>query len=145
MDSFRRYPVEMRFNSMRERLIRAVREKAISTVFQPVIDLIETYNNVTARNSLEAFHDAQERREDGISIDQIYASRFGQETPLPSIQLCIENLDSSGTCGYNYSCAYMDTISWANPTTGPAPTTGSPTPTTPSTSTSRPANTGNTP
>ena len=27
---------------------------------QPVADLIETYNNVTARNALEAFHDAQQ-------------------------------------------------------------------------------------
>lgn len=61
----------------------------------------------------------------GISIDQIYAQRYGQDTPLPSIQLCIENLDSSGTCGYNYSCAYMDTISWASPTE-PLPMTRDP-------------------
>ncbi|HXG90638.1 MAG TPA: DUF1552 domain-containing protein [Vicinamibacterales bacterium] len=61
----------------------------------------------------------------GISIDQLYAAKFGQDTPLPSIQLCIENLDSSGTCGYNYSCAYMDTISWASPTT-PLPMTRDP-------------------
>ncbi len=61
----------------------------------------------------------------GTSIDQMYAQAHGQDTPLPSIQLCIENLDSSGTCGYNYSCAYMDTISWANPTT-PLPMTRDP-------------------
>ncbi len=61
----------------------------------------------------------------GISIDQIYAQRYGQDTPLPSIQLCIENLDSSGTCGYNYSCAYMDTVSWASPTE-PLPMTRDP-------------------
>jgi len=59
------------------------------------------------------------------SIDQLYAQKFGQDTPLPSIQLCIENLDSSGTCGYNYSCAYMDTISWSSPTT-PLPMTRDP-------------------
>jgi hypothetical protein len=77
---------------------------------------------------LTAAHPKQTEGSDirnGISIDQIYASRFGQETPLPSIQLCIENLDSSGTCGYNYSCAYMDTISWASPTT-PLPMTRDP-------------------
>jgi hypothetical protein len=77
---------------------------------------------------LTAAHPKQTEGSDirnGISIDQIYASRFGQETPLPSIQLCIENLDSSGTCGYNYSCAYMDTISWATPTT-PLPMTRDP-------------------
>ena len=61
----------------------------------------------------------------GTSIDQLYAKAHGQDTPLPSIQLCIENLDSSGTCGYNYSCAYMDTISWADPTT-PLPMTRDP-------------------
>ncbi len=61
----------------------------------------------------------------GTTIDQLYAKQFGQDTPVPSIQLCIENLDSSGTCGYNYSCAYMDTISWANPTT-PLPMTRDP-------------------
>ncbi|MBA3269127.1 MAG: DUF1552 domain-containing protein [Acidobacteria bacterium] len=61
----------------------------------------------------------------GVSVDQLYAARFGQDTPLPSMQLCIENLDSSGTCGYNYSCAYMDTISWASPTT-PLPMTRDP-------------------
>ena len=61
----------------------------------------------------------------GTSIDQMYAAAHGQDTPLPSMQLCIENLDSSGTCGYNYSCAYMDTISWASPTT-PLPMTRDP-------------------
>jgi hypothetical protein len=49
------------------------------------------------------------------SLDQIYAKRFGQDTPLPSMQFCIENLDQSGGCTYNYSCAYTDTISWSSP------------------------------
>ncbi len=54
----------------------------------------------------------------GASIDQIYAQKFGQDTPLPSIQLCIEDVGSlSGACGYGYSCVYANTISWASPTT----------------------------
>ncbi len=54
----------------------------------------------------------------GASIDQIYAQKFGQDTPLPSIQLCLENVGSlSGACGYGYSCVYANTISWASPTT----------------------------
>jgi len=61
----------------------------------------------------------------GTSIDQIYAQKFGQDTPLPSVQLCTENLDSSGSCGYNYSCVYMDTISWSSPT-NPLPMTYNP-------------------
>ena len=51
----------------------------------------------------------------GTSLDQMYASRFGQTTPLPSMQFCIENLDQAGGCTYNYSCAYTDSISWASP------------------------------
>ena len=53
----------------------------------------------------------------GSSIDQIYAAKHGQDTPLPSIQLCTEVMDASGSCAYKYSCVYMDTISWSSPTT----------------------------
>ncbi len=49
----------------------------------------------------------------GVSIDQLFARTFGQETPLPSMQLCIENVDQAGGCSYGYSCVYTDTISWA--------------------------------
>jgi arginine decarboxylase len=35
---------------------------------QPLIDLIETYNNVTARNALEAFHDAQQALDMALSL-----------------------------------------------------------------------------
>lgn len=52
----------------------------------------------------------------GTSLDQIYASRYGQDTPLPSLQLCIENVDQSGGCAYGYTCVYTDSISWASPT-----------------------------
>ena len=52
----------------------------------------------------------------GQSIDQMYAQRFGQDTPIPSMQLCIENVDQAGGCAYGYACVYTDTISWASPT-----------------------------
>jgi hypothetical protein len=51
----------------------------------------------------------------GTSLDQIYAKKFGQDTPIPSMQLCIENVDQAGGCFYGYSCAYTDSISWASP------------------------------
>ncbi|MEZ5287400.1 MAG: DUF1552 domain-containing protein [Vicinamibacterales bacterium] len=51
----------------------------------------------------------------GTSLDQMYAQRFGQETPIPSMQLCIENVDQAGGCSYGYSCVYTDSISWASP------------------------------
>ncbi len=52
----------------------------------------------------------------GTSMDQLYAQRFGQDTPIPSMQLCIENVDQSGGCAYGYACVYTDTISWKSPT-----------------------------
>ena len=50
----------------------------------------------------------------GTSLDQMYAQRFGQDTPIPSLQLCVENVDQSGGCSYGYSCTYTDSISWAS-------------------------------
>ena len=52
----------------------------------------------------------------GVSLDQLYAQRFGQDTPIPSMQLCIENVDQAGGCSYGYACVYTDTISWASAT-----------------------------
>ena len=51
----------------------------------------------------------------GVSLDQIFAKKHGQDTPIPSMQLCIENVDQAGGCSYGYSCAYTDSISWASP------------------------------
>lgn len=51
----------------------------------------------------------------GTSLDQIYAQRFGQSTPIPSLQLCIENVDQAGGCAYGYACVYTDTVSWSGP------------------------------
>ncbi len=74
---------------------------------------------------LTAAHPKQTEGSDvdaGTSIDQIYAQQFGQDTPLPSIQLGIENVDQSGACGFNYACVYSGPISWSSPTT-PMPMT----------------------
>jgi len=51
----------------------------------------------------------------GTSLDQYYAQKFGQDTAIPSLQLCIENVDQAGGCSYGYSCVYTDSISWAAP------------------------------
>lgn len=61
----------------------------------------------------------------GTSIDQLYAQHVaarasqagrGQETRLASLPLCIENIGLNGSCGFNYSCVYSDTLCWASPT-----------------------------
>src|SRR5262245_3804626 len=51
----------------------------------------------------------------GTSMDQLYVQKFGQDTPIPSMQLSIEPVDQSGGCAYGYACVYTDTISWAAP------------------------------
>lgn len=51
----------------------------------------------------------------GTSMDQLVAKHIGGDTAIPSVQLCIENLDQAGGCYYNYACAYTDTISWGSP------------------------------
>jgi hypothetical protein len=50
----------------------------------------------------------------GVTMDQFAAQKIGQDTPLPSIEMMIE--DATVSCGDGLSCAYRDTISWQGPT-----------------------------
>ncbi len=61
----------------------------------------------------------------GVSVDQIIASQFRKETPLPSLELAILPNSVTGGCDTGYSCAYGTTLAWASPTT-PLPTQSSP-------------------
>jgi len=55
----------------------------------------------------------------GISIDQVLAKQIGQETPFPSLEFATEDFSGYvGGCVPGYSCAYMNTISWASETAG---------------------------
>jgi hypothetical protein len=51
-----------------------------------------------------------------VSMDQIAAHELAQETQLASLELGLDP-DYAGTCDGNYSCAYVNTISWRTPTT----------------------------
>ena len=51
----------------------------------------------------------------GTSLDQLHARRFGRDTALPSLELCLEGIDRGGGCAYNYHCAYTTTLAWASP------------------------------
>jgi hypothetical protein len=54
----------------------------------------------------------------GVTIDQIVAKQIGQDTPFPSLEVATEDFTGFvGGCTPGFSCAYMDTISWATPTT----------------------------
>src|SRR5215468_3739187 len=59
----------------------------------------------------------------GTTVDQYAAAQISQDTPLPSIELAIE--DVSLSCGAGYGCAYFNTISWRTPTV-PLPMENSP-------------------
>jgi hypothetical protein len=48
----------------------------------------------------------------GTTIDQIAAEKIGQDTPLPSLELGIEDTGLVGVCDVGYSCAYMNSIAW---------------------------------
>jgi hypothetical protein len=64
---------------------------------------------------LSGVHPEKDSIRAGATIDQIAAERIGQDTPLPSLELSIEEVALS--CGSGYACAYSNTISWKTPTT----------------------------
>ena len=49
----------------------------------------------------------------GVSVDQVVAQHLGQDTPLPSLELSIE--EAVLACEAAFSCAYRNTISWQSP------------------------------
>jgi len=54
----------------------------------------------------------------GETVDQVIAKKIGQETSLPSLELATEDFTGYiGGCDTQYSCAYMNTISWSSATT----------------------------
>ena len=53
----------------------------------------------------------------GMSVDQMLAKTTGRDTPLPSLELGLQDVRMVGGCDSGYSCAYSNTISWSSPTT----------------------------
>jgi len=54
----------------------------------------------------------------GTTVDQMIAEKIGQDTTYPSLEIATEDHASElGSCGGDYACAYMNTISWRTPTT----------------------------
>jgi hypothetical protein len=49
----------------------------------------------------------------GVSVDQLAARQLGQDTPLPSLELSIE--EAVLACEASFSCAYRNSISWKSP------------------------------
>jgi hypothetical protein len=53
----------------------------------------------------------------GQTIDQHIADAIGRGTPLRSLELGIEDINSStNSCQFGWSCLYLNTLSWQTPT-----------------------------
>jgi hypothetical protein len=53
----------------------------------------------------------------GVTADQIAAQHIGQDTPLPSLEVCTEGRGGNGVCDRNFGCSYGETISFRTPST----------------------------
>jgi hypothetical protein len=52
----------------------------------------------------------------GISVDQLAASRIGDQTVLPSLELSCDAGPRLGACDSGYACAYQFNLSWRSET-----------------------------
>jgi Protein of unknown function (DUF1552) len=52
----------------------------------------------------------------GVSVDQVAASRIGDQTRLTSLEIGGERGAMAGNCDSGYSCVYSSTMSWRSPT-----------------------------
>src|SRR5882672_4140756 len=57
----------------------------------------------------------------GVTVDQLIAQKWGQDTILSSLQLGVEDTGNFGSCNFGYSCAYSNCVSWPT-ATQPLPT-----------------------
>ena len=51
-----------------------------------------------------------------MSMDQMIASKIGNATRLPSLEIGMEDPRQSGNCDSGYSCAYTNNLAWKSPT-----------------------------
>jgi hypothetical protein len=61
----------------------------------------------------------------GVSMDQLVAKQFGEQTQIPSMELGLDPPSLVGSCDSGYSCAYTNTLSWVDAST-PLPVTTNP-------------------
>jgi hypothetical protein len=53
----------------------------------------------------------------GTTADQVAAQQIGRETQLPSLELSMDMLQTTGQCDNGYACVYQNNLSWSSPTT----------------------------
>lgn len=53
----------------------------------------------------------------GTTADQLAAQQIGRATQLPSLELSMDMLQTTGQCDNGYACVYQNNLSWSSPTT----------------------------
>ena len=53
----------------------------------------------------------------GTTADQLAAQQIGRDTQLPSLELSMDMLQTTGQCDNGYACVYQNNLSWSSPTT----------------------------
>ena len=53
----------------------------------------------------------------GTTSDQLAAQQIGRATQLPSLELSMDMLQTTGQCDNGYACVYQNNLSWSSPTT----------------------------
>jgi hypothetical protein len=53
----------------------------------------------------------------GTTADQLTAQQIGRDTQLPSLELSMDMLQTTGQCDNGYACVYQNNLSWSSPTT----------------------------
>jgi hypothetical protein len=99
---------------------------------EPVKDKVTVVTNLELRNaypgshatSNSAFLSAAKAKHTessdyylGTTVDQVAAQQIGRETQLPSLELSMDMLQTTGQCDNGYACVYQNNLSWSSPTT----------------------------
>jgi hypothetical protein len=104
----------------------------ILSVLEPVKQHVTVMTNLELRNaypgshatSNAAFLSAAKAKHTessdyylGTTADQIAAQQIGKESQLPSLELSMDMMQTTGQCDNGYACVYQNNLSWSSPTT----------------------------
>jgi hypothetical protein len=73
---------------------------------------VHTVNPGTWLGCTSPFWPSEDKSQAGKSADQIIAEQIGQDTPLPSLEMCVEPKGTTGTCSRDFGCGLGSTISF---------------------------------
>ncbi len=98
----------------------------------PVKDHVTAFTNLELRNAYPGSHAtsnssflsaAKAKHTESsdyylaTTADQLAAQQIGRATQLPSLELSMDMLQTTGQCDNGYACVYQNNLSWSSPTT----------------------------